>query len=127
MFWVFVGKCSSYTLRENRNIMRWMAQSKFAVKELSKILAEYGNKVDIVKAMSFHFWLRLTAPLNTKDSELSVAIAAAAHSILTGIWFDSTYHDRLTEQCEEGYEAGFIVRDIINASLSDDEKSKYYA
>lgn len=107
--------------------MRWMAQSKFASKELAKILAEYGDKVDTVKAMSFHFWLRLTAPLNTKNDELAVAIAAAAHSILTGVWFDSAYHDRLSEQCEEGYEAGFIVRDIINASLSEEQKTKYYA
>lgn len=104
-----------------------MSQSKFASKELAKILAEYGDKVDLVKAMSFWFWLRLTAPLNTENDELAVAIAAAAHSILTGVWFDSTYHDRLTEQCEEGYEAGFMVRDIINASLSEAEKEKYYA
>ena len=103
-----------------------MSQSKFAAKEVSKILAEYGDKVDIVKAMSFRFWLRLTAPLNTKDDELAVAIAAAAHSILTGVWFDSSYHDRLTDQCKEGYEAGFLVRDIINASLSEVEKTKYY-
>ena len=106
--------------------MRWMSQNKFAAKELAKILAEYGDKVDLVKAMSFRFWLRLTAPLNTKNDELAVAIAAAAHSVLTGVWFDSAYHDRLTDQCEEGYEAGFIVRDIINASLSEVEKTKYY-
>lgn len=106
--------------------MRWMSQSKFATKEVAKILAEYGNKSELVRMMSFHFWLRLTAPLNTKDNELSVAIAAAAHSILTGVWFDSVYHDRLTGQCEEGYEAGFIVRDIIHASLSEAEKTKYY-
>ena len=104
-----------------------MSQSKFSAKEVAKILAEYGDKADLVKMMSFNFWLRLTAPLNTKDDNLAVAIAAAAHSILTGVWFDSNYHDRLTEQCEEGYEAGFIVRDIINASLSEDEKSNYYA
>lgn len=103
-----------------------MLQSKFATRELAKILAEYRDKKDIVKSMSFHFWLRLTAPLNTKDDNLSVAIAAAAHSIITGIWFDSAYHDRLTNQCEEGYEAGFIVRDIINASLSEVEKTNYY-
>jgi hypothetical protein len=107
--------------------MRWMSQSKFAAKEVSKILAEYGNKVDLVRAMSFYFWLRLTAPLNTKNDELAVAISAAAHSILMGAWFDSAYHDRLAEQCEEGYEAGFIVRDIIHASLSEEEKNKYYA
>ena len=106
--------------------MRWMSQSKFAAREIAKILSEYGDKVDIVKTMSFHFWLRLTAPLNTKDNELAVAIAAAAHSILTGVWFDSAYHDRLTNQCEEGYEAGFIVRDIINASLSEEQKTIYY-
>ena len=106
--------------------MRWMSQSKFACKELAKILAEYGDKVDIVCIMSFRFWLRLTAPLNTKNNELSVAIAAAAHSILTGVWFDHAYHDLLSEQCEEGYEAGFIVRDIINASLSEDQKTMYY-
>lgn len=107
--------------------MRWMAQSKFAAGEVKKILSEYGDKSDLVKIMSFNFWLRLTAPLNTKDDNLSVAIAASAHSILTGVWFDSDYHDRLTEQCEEGYEAGFMVRDIINASLSEAEKEKYYA
>lgn len=103
-----------------------MAQSKFASKEVANILNEYGDKKDIVKAMSFHFWLRLTSPLNTKNNELSVAISAAAHSILTGVWFDSRYHDRLSKQCEEGYEAGFIVRDIIHASLSETEKTKYY-
>jgi len=103
-----------------------MTQSKFASKEVAKILAEYGDKADLVKMMSFNFWLRLTAPLNTKDDNLSVAIAAAAHSILTGIWFETAYHDRLSEQCEEGYEAGFIVRDIIHASLSEAEKIKYY-
>lgn len=107
--------------------MRWMSQSKFASEELAKILAEYGDKKDIVKSMSFHFWLRLTAPLNTKNDNLSVAIAAAAHSILTGVWFDSAYHDLLSDQCEEGYEAGFIVRDIINASFSEEEKTRYYA
>lgn len=103
-----------------------MSQNKFVSKELAKILDEYRDKADIVRVMSFRFWLRLTAPLNTKDNELAVAIAAAAHSILTGVWFDSAYHDRLSEQCEEGYEAGFIVRDIINASLSEDQKTKYY-
>lgn len=76
--------------------------------------------------MSFRFWLRLAAPLNTKNDELSVAVAAACHSILTGAWFDSAYHDRLTETCEEGYEAGFMVRDIIHASLTEVEKIKYY-
>lgn len=106
--------------------MRWMAQSKYAAREVAKILVEYGDKTDLVKIMSFHFWLRLTAPLNTKDNELAVAIAAAAHSILSGVWFDSAYHDRLIEQCEEGYEAGFIVSNIINDSLSEADKTKYY-
>lgn len=103
-----------------------MAQQKYASSELAKILDEYRDKSDIVKAMSFQFWLRLTAPLNTKNDELAVAIAAAAHSVLTGMWFDSAYHDRLTDTCEEGYEAGFLVRDIINASLSEAERLKIW-
>ena len=103
-----------------------MAQQKYAAREVAKILAEFGDKSDLVRVMSFRFWLRLTAPLNTKNDELAVAISAAAYSILTGVWFDYAYHDRLTDTCEEGYEAGFMVRDIIHASLSEAEKTIYY-
>ena len=93
--------------------MRWMSQNKFTQKALTEILAEYQYKADLVRTMSYLFWLRLTAPLNTKNDELAVAISAAARAIILGYHFDDNQHDLLSAQCQEGYEAGFIVRDII--------------
>jgi len=90
-----------------------MSQSKFAQKALAEILEEYRGKSDLVRMMSYNFWLRLTAPLNTKNDELAVAISAAARVIILGYHFDNAQHDLLSEQCSEGYEAGFMVREII--------------
>lgn len=86
---------------------------KFAEKEIQAILAEWGDKKEVVKLMSYHFALRNFASLNTKNDELSVAIGAAAYSILTDQWFDNEWHDKLIATCEEGYEAGFFVRGIL--------------
>ena len=93
--------------------MRWLGKMKYASKELNKVLAEWQDKADAIKLNSYQFALRFLTPLDVKDGELAVAIGAAAYSIITEQWFTSEWHDKLTETCEEGYEAGFMVRGII--------------
>ena len=105
---------------------RWLGKYAFAKKELDIIISEWSDKSEFVKKMSYKFALRIFSSLNTKNDELSVGIGAAAYSILTGQWFDSSWHDKLTETCEEGYEAGFYVRDIVYEYLSPERIEAIY-
>lgn len=106
--------------------MRWMSKSKFASKEIEAVMNEWLHKKEMVKFMSYEFALRNFASQNTKNDELAVAIGAAAYSILTGQWFDRNWHDILTRTCEEGYEAGFLVRDIITDYLTPEQFKEVY-
>lgn len=92
----------------------WKGKYKFAEKELAEIYSEWSAKADLVKFMSYNFALRLFSSLNTKDAALSVAIGAVAYHKLTGQSFNFEWHDKLTEICEEGYEAGFCVFDLLS-------------
>lgn len=105
---------------------RWLGKYAFAKKELDAILAEWSDKSELVSLMSYKFALRTFSSLNTKNEILAVSIGAAAYSILTGKWFNNEWHDKLTETCEEGYEAGFAVRDIVAEYLSPERITAIY-
>ena len=106
---------------------RWHAQNAFAKRELDKILSDWSENIDDVRAMPYKEALQRFAPNNTKNRYLSAAIAAAAYSIFTRQWFDNSWHDKLTEILEEqGYEAGFYVRDILSEYLSDEQRTIIY-
>jgi hypothetical protein len=93
---------------------RFLGKLNYSSKKLDAVLSEWQQYSEVVKLNTYHFALRFLSPLDVKNDELSVAIGAAAYSIITGQWFDNSWHDKLTETCSEGYEAGFIVRDIVN-------------
>ena len=93
---------------------RWLGKMNYSSKKLDLVLSEWQQYSEIIKMNNYYFALQILLPAGVKDDELSVAIAAAAYSIITGQWFDNFWHVRLTETCSEGYEAGFIVRDIVN-------------
>ena len=93
--------------------MRWLGKMKYASSKLDEVLSEWKDNSSVIKSVSYQFALRFLAPLDVKNDELAVAIGAAAYSIITEQWFNNEWHDKLNETCEEGYEAGFIVREII--------------
>jgi hypothetical protein len=105
---------------------RYLRKYAFAKKELDAILVEWSDKSEHLSLLSYNLAIRAFSSLNTKNEILAVSIGAAAYSILTGKWFNNEWHDKLTETCEEGYEAGFAVRDIIFEYLSPERIKEIY-
>lgn len=94
---------------------RWRGKTSYSLKKLDAVLAEWQQFGEVIKLNSYKFALRFLSPLDVKNSELSLAIGAAAYAIITQNNFNHKWHDTITETFEEGYEAGFLVTDILHA------------